>query len=180
MEPEILTKGGLLARGIFALIIGILCFTLPVGMQAVFAYIMGIFLLIISMVTGAISLSESGKVHWGVLILSIIGVIIALLMFISPFAMFFALTILIAAWAIITGIAELAIAYSLKEMPFRVLLGISGFFAVLFGILIGFAPLPAEGSVVLILLVGIYCLFLGIISIIAGLFMKKGETVVAF
>jgi uncharacterized membrane protein HdeD (DUF308 family) len=37
MEPEILTKGGLLARGIFALIIGILCFTLPIGMQAVFA-----------------------------------------------------------------------------------------------------------------------------------------------
>jgi len=180
MEPEILTKGGLLARGIFALIIGILCFTLPEGMQAVFAYIIGIFLLIISMVTGAISLSESGKVHWGVLILSIIGVIVALLMFISPFAMFFALTILIAAWAIITGIAELAIAYSLKELPFRVLLGISGFFAVLFGILIGFAPLPTEGSVVLILLVGIYCLFLGIISIIAGLFMKKGEAVVAF
>ncbi len=180
MEVEILTKGGLLARGIFALIIGILCFTIPVGMQAVFAYIIGIFLLIISLVTGAISLSESGKVHWGVLILSIIGVIIALLMFMSPFAMFFALTILIAAWAIITGIAELAIAYSLKELPFRVLLGISGFFAVLFGILIGFAPLPAEGSVILILLVGIYCLFLGIISIIAGLFMKKGETVVAF
>jgi uncharacterized membrane protein HdeD (DUF308 family) len=180
MEVEILTKGGLLARGIFALIIGILCFTLPVGMQAVFAYLIGIFLLIISLVTGAISLSESGKVHWGVLILSVIGVIIALLMFFSPFVMFFALTILIAAWAIITGIAELAIAYSLKELPFRVLLGISGFFAVLFGILIGFAPLPTEGSVVLILLVGIYCLFLGIVSIIAGLFMKKGETVVAF
>jgi len=113
MEPEILTKGGLLARGIFAVIIGILCFTLPVGMQAVFAYIIGIFLLIISLVTGAISLSEDGKVHWGVLILSIIGVVIALLMFMSPFAMFVALTLLIAAWAIITGIAELAIAYSL-------------------------------------------------------------------
>jgi len=180
MEPEILTKGGLLARGIFALIIGILCFTLPVGMQAVFAYIIGIFLLIISLITGAISISESGKVHWGVLILSVIGVIIALLMFISPFAMFVALTLLIAAWAIITGIAELAIAFSLKDLPFKVLLGISGFFAVLFGILIGFAPLPKEGSLVLILLVGIYCLFFGIISIIAGLLMKKGEAVIAF
>ena len=180
MEPEILTKGGLLARGIFALIIGILCFTLPVGMQAVFAYIIGIFLLIISLITGAISISESGKVHWGVLILSIIGVIIALLMFILPFAMFVALTLLIAAWAIITGIAELAIAFSLKDLPFKVLLGISGFFAVLFGILIGFAPLPKEGSLVLILLVGIYCLFFGIISIIAGLLMKKGEAVIAF
>ncbi|MDO9550608.1 MAG: DUF308 domain-containing protein [Methanoregula sp.] len=180
MEVEILTKGGLLARGIFSLIIGILCFTLPVGMQAVFAYIIGIFLLIISLVTGAISISESGKVHWGVLILSIIGVILALLMFFSPFVMFLALTLLIAAWAIITGIAELAIAYSLKDLPFRVLLGISGFFAILFGILIGFAPLPTEGSLILILLLGIYFLFIGIISIIAGLLMKKGETVVAF
>jgi len=180
MEVEILTKGGLLARGIFALIIGILCFTLPVGMQAVFAYIIGIFLLIISLITGAISIGESGKVHWGVLILSIIGVILALLMFFSPFVMFVALTILIAAWAIITGIAELAIAYSLKDLPFRVLLGISGFFAILFGILIGFAPLPTEGSLILILLLGIYFLFIGIISIIAGLLMKKGETVVAF
>ncbi|MEI7858020.1 MAG: DUF308 domain-containing protein [Methanomicrobiales archaeon] len=180
MEAEILTKGGLLARGIFAVIIGILCFTLPVGMQAVFAYIIGIFLLIISLITGAISLSEDGKVHWGVLILSIIGVLVALLTFISPFAMFVAVTILIAAWAIITGIAELVIAYSLKDLPFRVLLGISGFFAILFGILIGFAPLPREGSLVLILLLGIYCLFFGIISIIAGLLMKKGETVIAF
>jgi uncharacterized membrane protein HdeD (DUF308 family) len=180
MEVEILTKGGLLARGIFALIIGILCFTLPVGMQAVFAYIIGIFLLIISLVTGAISIGESGKVHWGVLILSIIGVILALLMFFSPVMMFVAFTILIAAWAIITGIAELVIAYSLKDLPFRVLLGISGFFAILFGILIGFAPLPTEGSLILILLLGIYFLFIGIISIIAGLFMKKGEAVVAF
>ncbi|PKL58038.1 MAG: hypothetical protein CVV34_04410, partial [Methanomicrobiales archaeon HGW-Methanomicrobiales-5] len=145
-----------------------------------FAYIIGIFLLIISLITGAISIGESGKGHWGVLILSIIGVILALLMFFSPFVMFVALTILIAAWAIITGIAELAIAYSLKDLPFRVLLGISGFFAILFGILIGFAPLPTEGSLILILLLGIYFLFIGIISIIAGLLMKKGETVVAF
>ena len=180
MEPEILTKGGLLARGIFALIIGILCFTLPVGMQAVFAYIVGIFFLIISLVTGGLAISESGKVHWGVLILSIIGVIIALLAFVSPFAMFFALTILIAAWAIVTGIAELVMAFSLKDLPFRVLLGISGFVAVLFGILIGFAPLPTEGSLVVILLVGIYCVIFGIISIITGLLMKKGEMAISY
>jgi len=179
MDVEILTKGGLLARGIFALIIGILCFTLPIGMQAVFAYIIGIFLLIISLITGAISLSESGKVHWGIFILSLFGVIIALFMFISPFMMFVALTLLIAAWAIVTGIAELVIAFSLKELPFRVLLGISGFFAVLFGVLIGFAPLPKEGSLVLIMLIGIYCLILGILSIITGLLMHKGEVIAA-
>jgi uncharacterized membrane protein HdeD (DUF308 family) len=148
-------------------------------MQAVFAYIIGIFLLIISIVTGAISISESGKIHWGVLVLSIIGVIIALLMFISPFMMFVALAILIAAWAIITGIAELAIAYSLEALPFRILMGISGFFSVLFGILIGFAPLPTQGSHLLVLLIGVFCVFFGIISLITGMLMHKGEMIVA-
>jgi uncharacterized membrane protein HdeD (DUF308 family) len=178
MELEILTRGGLLVRGIFALLIGILCFLIPTGMEAVFAYLIGIFLLIISIVTGAIAISESGKVQWGVLILSMIGVIVALLLFMSPFMMFFALTLLIAVWAIITGIAELAIAYSLEDLPFRVLLGISGFFAVLFGILIGLAPLPGEGSHILILLIGVFCLFFGIISVITGMLMRKGEVVV--
>jgi len=179
MEPEILTRGGLLARGIFALIVGVLCFLIPSEMQAVFAYIIGIFLLIISIVTGAISISESGKTHWGVLALSVLGVIVSLLMFMSPFIMFIALTLLIAAWAIITGIAELAIAFSLDALPFRILMGISGFFSVLFGILIGFAPLPAEGSHILILLIGVFLLFFGIISLITGMLMHRGEVIVA-
>jgi uncharacterized membrane protein HdeD (DUF308 family) len=178
MEPDILTKGGLLTRGIFALLIGILCFTIPIGMQAIIAYIIGIFLLIISIVTLSISLSESGRVQWGVLILSIIGVIIALFMFISPFASFVALTILISAWAIITGLADLIIAFSLQELPFRILLGINGIFAVLFGLLIGLSPLPTEGSLVIIMLLGIYCLFFGIISLITGLLMNNGEAVI--
>ncbi|AGB03901.1 hypothetical protein [Methanoregula formicica] len=133
MEPEILT------RGIFALIVGVLCFLIPTGMQAVFAYLVGIFLLVLSIVTGAISISESGKVHWGVLV----------------------------------------IAYSLEALPFRILLGVSGFFALLFGIIIGFAPLPTEGSVILILLIGVFCLFFSIISLITGMLMHKGEVIVA-
>jgi uncharacterized membrane protein HdeD (DUF308 family) len=178
MCPEILTRGGFLARGILALVIGILCFTIPAGMQALIAYIVGIFLLIISLVTGGLALSEPGKMKWLVFILSIIGVIIAVFTFISPFAMFVAFTILIAAWAIITGIAEIVLAYSVEELPFRILLGISGFIAVLFGILIGFAPLPTEGSMILILLLGIYCLIFGIISLVTGMLMKKGEAIV--
>ena len=179
MEPEILTKGSLLARGIFAVIVGILCFTIPLAMEAVIAYIVGIFLLMISLMTGGMSLSSAQPGRWPVLILSIIGVVIAILTFMSPFSMIVAMTILIAAWAIITGITELFIAFSLKELPFRALLGVNGFIGVLFGILIGFAPIPTAGSLVLIVLLGLYCLVFGIISIIAGLMMKKGDFVVA-
>ncbi|MGV8108088.1 HdeD family acid-resistance protein [Methanospirillum sp.] len=180
MEQEILTKGSLLARGIFAVIIGILCFTIPMAMEAVIAYIVGIFLLIISLMTGGMSLSSSQPGRWPILILAIIGVIIAILTFISPFSMVVAITILIAAWAIITGITELFVAYSFKELPFRALLGVNGFIGVLFGILIAFAPIPTAGSLVLIILLGIYCLVFGIISIIAGLMMKKGEMVITY
>jgi len=180
MEPEVLTKGSLLARGIFAVIIGILCFTIPLAMEAVIAYIVGIFLLIISLMTGGISLSSNQPGRWPILILAVIGVIIAILTFISPFSMVVAITILIAAWAIITGITELFIAFSFKELPFRALLGVNGFIGVLFGILIGLAPIPTAGSLVLIILLGIYCLVFGIISIIAGLMMKKGEMVITY
>ncbi|MFH0967202.1 MAG: DUF308 domain-containing protein [Methanobacteriota archaeon] len=178
MEAEILTKGGMLIRGIFALIIGILCFFLPIEMQAVIAYIIGIFLLIISLVTGGMSISAAQPGRIPVLILSIIGVIVAIMTFISPFMMVIAVTFLIAIWAIVTGIAELSIAYALKEMPFRVLLGINGFISVLFGFLIGFAPIPTAGSLVLIILLGIYCLVFGIISIITGLLMQKGDLII--
>jgi uncharacterized membrane protein HdeD (DUF308 family) len=179
MEAEILTKGGMLIRGIFALIIGILCFFLPIGMQAVIAYIIGIFLLIISLITGGMSISSNQPGRIPVLILSVIGVIIAIMTFISPFVMVIALTLMIAIWAIVTGIAELFLAYALKAMPFRVLLGINGFIAVLFGFLIGFAPIPTQGSMILIILLGIYCLVFGIISIITGLLMKNGDLVIA-
>lgn len=142
MEPEILTKGSLLARGIFAVIIGILCFTLPIAIEAVIAYIIGIFLLIISLMTAGMSLSSEQKGRWPIMILALIGVIIAILTFISPFSMIVALTILIAAWAIITGITELFIAFSMKDLPFRALLGVNGFIGVLFGILIVFCTYP--------------------------------------
>jgi len=178
MEVEVLTKGGMLIRGIFALIIGILCFFLPIGMEAVIAYIIGIFLLIISLITGGMSISSEQPGRIPVLILSIIGVIIAIMTFVSPFIMVVAITVLIALWALVTGIAELTLAYALKDMPFRVLLGINGFIAVLFGFLIGFAPIPTQGSMVIIILLGIYCLVFGIISIITGLLMKKGDLII--
>ncbi|MDD5189274.1 MAG: hypothetical protein PHF57_13800 [Methanoregula sp.] len=34
-------------------------------MQAVFSYIIGIFLLVISLITGGLAISETGTVQWG-------------------------------------------------------------------------------------------------------------------
>ena len=179
MEPEILTKGGLLARGIFALIIGILCFLIPVAMQDVIAYIVGIFLLIISIVSGALCLSaeHSPKHKWGMLILSLIGIVIAILIFISPIWMVVLMTFLIGIWLIVLGITELWLALTLKDAH-RILLGVSGFIALIIGILVSVVPFPKAGSMVLIILLGLYLVIFGIISLIAGLLMRKGDIII--
>jgi len=181
MTIEVITRGGFLTRGIFALIIGILFIAVPIAMQDLIAYIIGIFLLIISIVTGGMSIStDAGIKHRiPVLILSIIGVIIAILIFISPIWMVILYTILIAVWLLITGLIDIFLAISLTELPHRFLLWVSGFIAIILGLLIGLAPLPTEGSALLIILLGIYCLIFGVISIIVGLFMKKGDIIIA-
>ena len=180
MGVDLITKGGFLARGVFALIIGILCFAIPVAMQDLIAYIIGIFLLIISIITGGMAISKEAEIKHRipVFILSLIGVIIGIMIFISPIWMIVLYTILIAVWLIITGLIDIFLAISLKELPHRFLLWVSGLIAILFGLLIGLTPLPTTGSMLLIILLGIYCLIFGILSIIVGLLMKKGEAIV--
>jgi uncharacterized membrane protein HdeD (DUF308 family) len=179
MSIEVITKGGFLSRGIFALIIGILCFAVPIAMQDLIAYIIGIFLLIISIVTGGMTISKDAGItqRIPIFILSLIGVILGILIFISPIWMVVLYTILIAVWLIVTGLVDIFLAISLTDLPHRFLLWVSGFIAIIFGILIGFAPLPTTGSLLLIILLGIYCLIFGIISIIVGLLMKKGDAI---
>ncbi|MFA4860079.1 HdeD family acid-resistance protein [Methanoregula sp.] len=181
METEIITKSGLLIRGVFALIIGILCFIVPVSIEGVIAYLVGIFLLIISIIMGGISLSsEHPPLHrWSAFILSIIGIIIAILIFISPVWLIVVMTFLVALWLIVTGIADVIFAAAMKGAQHRFLLWIAGVIAMIFGLLIAVVPFPTQGTLVVVILIGIFGVIYGIISIVAGLLMRKDETIIA-
>jgi len=181
MEMEIITKGGLLVRGVFALIIGILCFAVPLSMEWVIAYLVGIFMLVISIIMGGISISsETSPPHrWATFILSVIGVIVAILIFVSPVWLIVVMTILVAIWLIVTGIADVVFAATMTSAPHRVLLWIAGVIAMIFGLLILLVPFPTKGALVVVILIGIFGVIYGIISIVAGLLMKKDETLIA-
>ena len=181
MEMEIITKGGLLVRGVFALIIGILCFVVPVNMEWVIAYLVGIFLLVISIIMGGISISsEHPPLHrWSVFLLSVIGAIIAILIFVSPIWLIVLMAFLVALWLILAGIADVIFAAALKDAPHRILLWISGVIAMIFGLLIAVVPFPTKGALLLVILIGIFGVIYGIISIIAGLLIKKDEAIIA-
>ncbi|MDO8872244.1 MAG: DUF308 domain-containing protein [Methanoregula sp.] len=181
METEIITKHGLLIRGVFALIIGILCFIVPVSIEWAIAYLVGIFLLVISIIMGGISISsEHPPFHrWSTFLLSVIGAIVAILIFVSPIWLIVLMTFLVALWLIVAGISDVIFAAAMKGAPHRILLWIAGVIAIIFGLLIALVPFPTKGAVVVVILIGIFGVIYGIISIVAGLLMKKDESLIA-
>jgi len=115
----------------------------------------------------------------GTFLLSVIGVIIAILIFVSPIWLIVLMTFLVALWLIVTGIADVIFAAAIKGAPYRFLLWIAGVIAIIFGLLIAVVPFPTKGALVVVILIGIFGVSYGIISIVAGLLMKKNETLIA-
>jgi uncharacterized membrane protein HdeD (DUF308 family) len=85
------------------------------------------------------------------------------LSFVAPGAM--ALVYLIAAWAIVTGIAEIVAAVELrKAIENEWALGLAGVLSVVFGILV--AVQPGAGALALIWVIAAYALLFGILLIV--------------
>ena len=74
------------------------------------------------------------------------------------------------------GVSELGLAFSNKTAPHRVLLALSGFIGILFAIILVLTPLL--GAYALVIVLGIYVLVFGLISIFLGLSMGKEKVVV--
>src|SRR5262249_23362612 len=83
-----------------------------------------------------------------------------------------ALLLVIAAWAIISGILEIVMAVRLhKTMPHEWLLGLEGALSILFGGLLILAPLA--GAIVLGIWVGAYALVFGGMQVEGGLRLRS-------
>lgn len=165
----------LLIRGVLALIIGILALAFPVGMIEFIVYLVGILILVLSICGGGICLSSSAPPahRWGLLALSVIGVIIAILTFISPVVMVLAITFLIALWAFVTGIGDLGLAFSGVQKEHRLLFGLTGIIAIIFGLMV--VAMPLEGALAIITVLGIFGVIFGVASIIAGIMVRGNK-----
>ena len=104
-------------RGFAAIIFGIIAFTHPVMAAATLVLFFGAWVLIdgIFRVVGAIGHRASDK-EWGFdLIIGIVGIIIGFLTFHAPQITALALIIYIAAWALMIGATEIALAIKLRR-----------------------------------------------------------------
>ncbi|HKP05248.1 MAG TPA: HdeD family acid-resistance protein [Chthoniobacterales bacterium] len=161
-------------RGLTAVIFGVLTFIWPA--ISLFALIMlfGAF----ALVNGVLSVFLAAKAPKGyprfgsLLIGGLLGIFTGFLTFFWPGLTALGLLIMIAAWAIATGVMEIVAAIKLrKKIKGEWLLVLAGICSVAFGIML--LLMPGPGALVLVLWIGAYALVSGILLIILAFKMRK-------
>jgi uncharacterized membrane protein HdeD (DUF308 family) len=162
----------LVVRGLLAIIFGILAVVWPAITLLALAIIFGAYALVNGLFA-AIGAVRAGRDSRALLVLeAILGILVGLVTLVWPGATLFALTILIGAWAVVTGIDQIITAVRLrKEIKGEVLYILSGAASVLFGLLV--LVWPVSGALAVAWIIGIYAIIFGILLIALSLRMRK-------
>jgi uncharacterized membrane protein HdeD (DUF308 family) len=103
------------------------------------------------------------------------GIIIGFLTFHAPRITALALIIYIAAWALMIGATEIALAIKLRrEIKGEWFLILMGLLSIVFAIMLLWNPLP--GALALVWLIGSYAIVFGILGIILGFRLRSLPT----
>lgn len=157
---------------ITALLFGLAAIVAPSFIFEFLVFILGIILLIIGILTAGVGLSaESGAPKMVLLGSGLISIVIGLLAIISPFVATVAIGYLIAIWLVINGLLTIAYAISITWEKHRILTGIAGVVSFLIGIFLFIDP--SAGTAFLTLILGIFFVIFGILSLIASIFYWK-------
>lgn len=164
----------LVIRGAAAILFGVLTFVAP-GISLVtlvllwggYALIDGVFNLVTA-VRGA----RAGR-SWGWLTFEgIVSILAGVLTFVWPGITALALLLVIGAWAVLTGIAEIAAAIRLrKQISGEWLLAASGVLSIVFGVLMFMRP--SAGALAVVWLIGVYALVFGATLVGLGFRLHK-------
>jgi uncharacterized membrane protein HdeD (DUF308 family) len=163
-----------LLRGIVALLIGLLALFVPGVAFASLVIFLGAFMFVDGILSIIAGISARKKVSgWEWYIGSgIFGVLIGIITFINPFATAVALVYTAALWAIVVGLAEMAIAFRLrKDLTGEGWYIAGGILTIIFGILI--LVNPTAGAFTLTMVFGIYAIAAAVMLMSLGFRLKK-------
>jgi uncharacterized membrane protein HdeD (DUF308 family) len=166
--------GGLALRGFLAILFGVLALSRPGATVTGLVYVFGLYAFLdgIAAFAASVNVAQLGG-HWGAMFLvGMAGVVIGVLTFMNPSATALGLIYYLAAWALLTGVLEIAAAVRLRNVidgEWRLV--VAGALSILFGVLI--AGRPGAGWLSLIWVIGIYAILFG--SLMLGLaFRMRG------
>ena len=166
-------------RGLVAVLFGVLAFMWPGGTLITLVWLFGAFALVNGILSLVLAAKTKGYPKVGSLIFGgLLGILAGLLAFVMPGITALGLLILIAAWAIVTGIMELVAAVRLRKIINNEwLLVLAGIASVAFGVILLFQP--AAGALVLIWWIGAWALLSGILLMILAFRMRNWKGLMA-
>src|SRR5918994_4718879 len=165
-------------RGAIAILFGLAALLRPgIALEALillfgaYALVDGVFAIV-----GVFGGTRGGTPRWLLFVEGIAGILVGLIAFVLPQLTALLLLYLIAAWAIITGISEIAMAIRLRQqITGEWALIIGGAFSVLFGVILVVVS-PFAGLLSLIWLIGVYALAFGILMLITAFSVRGGNS----
>jgi uncharacterized membrane protein HdeD (DUF308 family) len=166
-------------RGAIAILFGLACGLRPdISLQALillfgaYALVDGVFSIV-----GVFGGAREGTPRWLLFLEGVAGILAGLIAFVLPGLTAILLLYLIAAWAIVTGIFEIAMAIRLRrEISGQWAMIVGGVLSVLFGVILAVIG-PVAGLFSLIWLIGIYAVAFGIMLLITAFRIRKQREV---
>ena len=161
-------------RGLVAIIFGIIAIFFPGTAFLSLVLVFGVFALVDGIFSiASVFVSAAHTESWWWLVLEgAFGILIGILTLIQPVAMGIAWILIIAIWAIVTGILEILTAIRLrKTISGEGWMILSGILSVLFGLIAAFYP--ASGAFAIGLIIGIYALIFGITMLMLAFRLRK-------
>jgi len=160
----------LVLRGVIAILFALAIFLFPTLALDVLLLVLGIYLVldgIFALISGLFREEHESRRRWLTIVEGLMGLIIGGLILVFPSLALIAFVYFFAAWAIITGVLEVAAAVQLrKELKNEVLLILSGILSVVFGILALFYP--TTSAIVILYIIAIYEFIFGLDLFILG------------
>jgi uncharacterized membrane protein HdeD (DUF308 family) len=161
-------------QGVAAIVFGVLALVSPgitllalVYLFAAYALVDGVLALIRGLRRGG------GGVDWWQIVHGVVGIAAGVIAFAVPDITAYALLLVIAAWAIVSGAIELIAAYQLRDVIRREwLLALDGVLAILFGVVLIVSP--SAGALALVWLIGAFAIASGVILLTAA-FRLRGR-----
>jgi len=167
--------GSFILMGLLAMVFGLLIVLFPQLTTTVLIELIGIFIIIVSFGVLMMSATAPGGLKGSILlaILGIIGFFFGIATILSPYVMGKVIFILAGIALFIGGIIGIVLAISEKEMTHRGIFALQAILSLIMGVLIMAGPVI--GAALLVLLIGIYFVFWGILSVIMGVLIRYAK-----
>jgi uncharacterized membrane protein HdeD (DUF308 family) len=159
-------------RGLAGILFGIITFFAPGISLAALVLLFGAYALMDGVLAIVSAVRRRGADRWWLLLLEgLVGIGAGVLTFLWPAITAIVLLYVIAAWALVTGVFEIAAAIRLrKAITGEWLLALSGIFSVALGVLLVLFPGP--GALAVVIWIGAYAFVFGALLFALGLRLR--------